>query len=83
MEKDRRIVEVLKWLKEWLGDSINIVDIAEADLSAIRIASPRHSPQQQVYISVWGTPADLYNVDLEAPPILGSVQPYETIGKFR
>jgi len=76
-EKDPSIQEVVRRLRERLGQAIAIADHWEADLCAVGIVAP-NSPGRLAYLTSLGTAKGCYTVHLELPPQAGSNLPYET-----
>jgi hypothetical protein len=82
MKKDSRIIEVLDWLREWLGNTFVVNDHWESDLCAIGISAQK-KPSQIMYISTLELPDGLYDVDLDMVTTPGSKVPYETLERHR
>ncbi len=82
MQKDPRIIGVLRHLEATLGVSTFVItDHWEADLLAVGVTNPSN-PNALAYIAIEGAPGH-FTVIIEGPPKPGSDVPYEDIGRFQ
>ena len=81
MQKDKTILELLKWLQTKLGGAFHVTDHWEADLYVMRI-SAADDPEQLVYISSRKRPEGQYYVELKSAAGSKSAKNGRTVKKF-
>src|SRR5262245_43960174 len=80
LDKDPKIVDLLDFLRDRLGECFVLADHWGIDLCAVGVASPAN-PGVLAYLSCYGEQPGRFNYELELPPEPGSGRKYEVSGR--